>query len=160
MAGFTSSAIAACLLLAAELHQVSPTAMLAILDVEGGKIGQEVKNSNGSSDLGPMQINTIWLPQLAQMWHTDEQTAKRWIKDDPCVNFQVGAWILKDRLKNNPATVDAVAQYHSYTPKYRDRYAQKIKKSLEKMLLKSQQTSYPNAPTPAHKPSLLINTTP
>lgn len=151
MAGLSSSALAACLIIAAELHQVSPAALLAILDVEGGKVGQEVKNSNGSSDLGPMQINTIWLPELAEMWETDQETAKRWVRDDACVNFQVGAWILRGRLKNGDNSVQSLAQYHSYTPKYRDRYAEKIKKSLRKMALIDPRY-IPKAPLPPRKP--------
>ena len=60
--------LAACLMLAAQTYSVPPAVLVGIHQVEGGKVGQAVgPNDNGSYDLGPMQINTIWIPELAQV---------------------------------------------------------------------------------------------
>ena len=92
-----SKILAACLMLAAQTYSVPPAVLVGIYQVEGGKVGQAVANTNGTYDLGPMQINTIWIPDLANRWGVSESTAKKWVKDDPCTNMGVAAWILKDR---------------------------------------------------------------
>ena len=61
----TSTVLAACLMLASQTYSVPPAVLVGIYKVEGGKVGQEVRNTNGSYDLGPMQINTLWIPELA-----------------------------------------------------------------------------------------------
>ena len=40
-----------CLLAASLQNQVPPEALLAIMEVEGGRSGLEVKNANGSFDM-------------------------------------------------------------------------------------------------------------
>ena len=45
-------------------YKLNPLVLKAILKVEGGKIGTVSKNTNGSYDLGLMQINTIHLPDI------------------------------------------------------------------------------------------------
>jgi hypothetical protein len=68
--------LAACLMLAAQTYQVPPAVLVGIHQVEGGTAGQAVgPNDNGSYDLGPMQINTIWIPLLAEKWGVPENTA-------------------------------------------------------------------------------------
>jgi hypothetical protein len=62
-------------------------------------------NDNGSYDLGPMQINTIWLPELAQSWGVSESTAYKWVRDDPCTNMGVAAWILRGPYRGNRVAV-------------------------------------------------------
>ena len=44
---------AACLLMAAQTYSIPPAVMAGIYQVEGGKVGQQVGNTNGSYDLGP-----------------------------------------------------------------------------------------------------------
>ena len=65
----TAQALAACLLMAANTYQVPPAVMIGIMQVEGGHVGQAVgPNSNGTYDLGPMQVNSRWMPELAHRW--------------------------------------------------------------------------------------------
>ena len=69
----TAQALAACLLMAANTYQVPPAVMIGIMQVEGGHIGQQVgPNFNGTYDLGPMQVNTRWMPELARLWHVND----------------------------------------------------------------------------------------
>jgi len=118
--------LAACMILASQTYDVPPAALVGIYKAEGGKIGQEVKNTNDSYDLGPMQINTLWIPELADMWGVTHQTAHRWVRDDACTNVGVSAWILKSHLDETKSISQAIAHYHSRTPKHGDRYKAKV----------------------------------
>src|SRR5690348_320103 len=123
--------LAACLLLAAQTYGVPPAVLVGIYQVEGGQVGQEVgPNDNGSYDLGPMQINTIWLPDLAGHWGVSVDTARRWVKDDPCTNVGVAAWILSTHLSETGDLAQAIAHYHSRTPIHGNAYKQKVVASM------------------------------
>ena len=121
-----SKILAACLMLASQTYSVPPAVLVGIYKAEGGKVGQEVKNTNGSYDLGPMQINTIWMPELAKKWGVSEETAKRWVRDDACTNVGVSAWILKGHLQETGNLSQAIAHYHSRTPVHGTRYKKRV----------------------------------
>ncbi len=121
-----SKILAACLMLASQTYSVPPAVLVGIYKVEGGKVGQEVKNTNGSYDLGPMQINTIWMPELAKKWGVSEETAKKWVRDDACTNVGIAAWILKGHLNETGNLAKAIAHYHSRTPRHGRRYQSKV----------------------------------
>lgn len=53
-----------CTVQAAQRFGLPPGALAGILMNEGGKPGQWSHNTNGSYDLGPAQINTLWLRKL------------------------------------------------------------------------------------------------
>ena len=125
--------LAACLLIAAQTYSIPPAVLLGIYQVEGGRIGQEVgPNNNGSYDLGPMQINTIWVPQLAGEWGVPESTAKKWIRDDPCTNVGVAAWILRRNLNETGDLARSIANYHSKTPTIGGAYKRKVVGSMQR----------------------------
>jgi len=129
-----NSVIATCLLMAAQTYNVPPAVMLGIMHVEGGRPGQAVgPNSNGTYDLGPMQINSIWVPQLAKHWKVSTNTAYRMVKDDACVNVNVAAWILRQKLNESGNLTLAIAHYHSKTPRYGYTYARKVIGAMRKM---------------------------
>jgi hypothetical protein len=122
-----------CVQLAADRYGVPAALIHAILEVEGGRVGQAVANTNGTEDLGPMQINTVWLPRLSSYGITREQ-----LQHDRCINILVGAWILADRLKT-AKTMEGPAQrrlwwgigaYHSKTPEHNVDYALKVWRAL------------------------------
>lgn len=121
-----SKILAACLMLASQTYSVPPAVLVGIYKAEGGKVGQEVKNTNGSYDLGPMQINTIWMPELAKKWGVSESTARKWVRDDACTNVGVSAWILSGHLKETGDLSKAIAYYHSRTPHHGQRYKNKV----------------------------------
>lgn len=127
----TSTIIAACLMLASQTYSVPPAVLVGIYKAEGGQVGQEVRNTNGSYDLGPMQINTIWLPELAEKWGVSKQTARKWVRDDACTNVSVAASILKSHLEETESLSQAIAHYHSRTPKHGTRYKKRVISILE-----------------------------
>ena len=128
-----SKVLAACLILASQTYSVPPAVMVGILQVEGGKVGQQVgPNDNGSYDLGPMQINTLWVPRLAKYWGVDQQTAHRWIRDDACTNMGVSAWILKRHLNETGSLSKAISYYHSRTPSLGYAYKNRVVAAMRK----------------------------
>lgn len=131
-----NSVIATCLMLAAQNYNVPPAVMLGIMHVEGGRVGQAVgPNNNGTYDLGPMQINTMHLPQLARYWKVNTNTAMKMVKDDACINVNVAAWILRQRLNESGNLTLAIAHYHSKTPKFGYVYARKVIGAMKRMEL-------------------------
>ena len=124
--------IAACLLMAAQNYSVPPAVLLGIYQVESGRVGQEVANKNGSYDMGPMQINTIWLPELAELWGVNEATARRWVRDDPCTNVGVAAWILRRHYDETGNLAQAISHYHSRTPRFGSVYKGKVIASMHR----------------------------
>jgi soluble lytic murein transglycosylase-like protein len=131
MAGM--NVLAACLLIAAQTYSIPPAVLLGIYQVEGGRVGQEVgPNKNGSYDLGPMQINTIWLEELAGEWGVPTATARKWVRDDPCTNVGVSAWILRRNLDETGDLAKSIAHYHSRTPTIGGAYRRKVVGSMQR----------------------------
>ena len=126
--------LAACLMLASQTYNVPPAVMVGIMQIEGGRLGQEAgPNINGTYDLGPMQINTMWLPMLARHWKVDAQTARTWVRDNGCVNMHVSAWILQTQLEKAKGSLyGAIARYHSATPSIGGPYAAKVVRAMAK----------------------------
>jgi hypothetical protein len=123
----TVQALATCVLMASNTYHVPAAVMIGIMHVEGGHIGQEAgPNFNGTFDLGPMQVNTHWLPQLAQIWHVPAPTARKWVRDDGCVNVHVAAWILRQKMEQSGSIWGGIAAYHSATPGVGGPYADKV----------------------------------
>jgi len=128
----TAAALASCLIAAANTYRVPAAVMIGIMQVEGGHIGQEAgPNFNGTYDLGPMQVNSRWLPELARVWHVNYRTATSWVRDNGCVNVYVAAWILKQKIVETGSLYGGIAAYHSATPYVGYHYAAKVVAVLE-----------------------------
>jgi len=131
----TAQALAVCIFTAAQTYAVPPSVILGILHVEGGRVGMASKNTNGTHDLGPMQINTLWVPELARHWNVPEATAKRMVRDDACVNIGVGTWILRKKMNETGSLYKGIAWYHSATPRYGDVYRKKVMNAMQRYRL-------------------------
>jgi soluble lytic murein transglycosylase-like protein len=115
-----------CVNQAAVTYFVPAKIIISVLNVEGGKVGMAKRNTNGTYDYGPMQINSIWLPTIAAYGYTKQQ-----IQYDPCVNVMVGTWILSNRIATTVASSNGdywrgVAGYHSLTPSLNNKYQNKV----------------------------------
>ncbi|MGE0109934.1 MAG: lytic transglycosylase domain-containing protein [Bdellovibrionales bacterium] len=129
----SAKVLAACLMLSAQQYDVPPAVLIGLMHVEGGRVGQQVgPNSNNTYDLGPMQVNTHWIPELAKAWKIDTKTAHRLVRDDGCVNVRVAAWILKNKINRAGSLLGGIAYYHSATPKRGAAYAAKVLRVMEK----------------------------
>lgn len=122
-----------CVQLAADRYGLPVALIQAILRVEGGQVGQAVPNSNGTEDLGPMQINTVWLPRLAAYGIT-----RRQLQHDRCINILAGSWILAQQLQKAKEMEGpeqrrlwwGIGAYHSRTAEHNVKYALKVWRAL------------------------------
>lgn len=113
MAG-TAAALAAgvvlnCWAAAAYRYQLPVDLLYAIGQVESDHRTSAVgHNPDGSRDLGVMQINTQWLPVLANYGITEHD-----LLTDPCKNIQVGAWILAQEVARTGYTWYSIGAYNA-----------------------------------------------
>lgn len=88
-----------CVAAAARYYRVPQLLMYAILWKEDGRVGMMQRNSNGTYDLGPAQINTSWLG-LFSTWGITLQT----LRNNVCTNVYAEAWVLRynaNKLNND-----------------------------------------------------------
>lgn len=111
-----------CINQAAEQYHIPAKLIIAVLNVERGRVGQAVKNRNGTYDLGPMQINTNWWPKLNQYGISEHQ-----VQYDACTNIQVGAWILSKNVADGDSLLMGVGGYHSHTRSLQMGYSQQVR---------------------------------
>jgi soluble lytic murein transglycosylase-like protein len=106
---------------AARYQKVNPLILRAIAWQESHNRPDALhKNTNGSTDYGVMQINSVHLPTLAQYGISTETLM------EPCKNVYIAAWHLRQKMNKYGNTWQAVGAYHSETPALRDRYARQI----------------------------------
>ena len=126
----------ACLLGAARLHQVPPFALVVLLTVEGGKLGMRSPNTNGTGDLGPWQVNEIWVPRLAAHWGLSREETHRLVREDLCANADAAAWIFGLNLREAGGDLwEGVARYHSMRGHLQDVYLAKALRAAQALKL-------------------------
>ena len=115
--------IEGCLKAAAELHQVPAGVLVLLLSVEAGRLGEVSQNTNGTVDIGPMQVNDTWVPKIAGHWRASHDAAYRALRDNFCANVEGGAWILRQALDEAHGDLwKGVALYHSHDPVHKLEY--------------------------------------
>ena len=112
-----------CIVTASRKYGVHPLVILSIMNVENGKIGTLSRNSNGTFDLGPMQLNTINVPSLK-----NEFPGLTWrhVAFDLCTNIFVGTYFLGKKIEEADNYWEGVGNYHSKTPSLRKKYLAKV----------------------------------
>lgn len=115
--------IARCIARAASGKDWLEKTLWGLRDQEGGWVGAEVPNANGSHDLGPLQINSWWVPKIAAVLRQPEQDVRAWLKSDACFNADVARWIFLSALRSTGDYWAAIGVYHSPTTWRQRRYA-------------------------------------
>lgn len=119
--------IRACILTAAAAYHEPPAVLLILLNVEGGTLGAVSHNTDGTVDIGPMQVNQIWIPQIATHWGATQQATFLALRDIFCANIEAGAWILRQGLDEARGDFwQGVGYYHSHDPRYKRAYLQSV----------------------------------
>jgi soluble lytic murein transglycosylase-like protein len=114
---FLAPLTAACLATAAHAYHLPETHLYAIMRTEGGQVGQAVRNTNGTYDLGPFQINSSWGPAIGRYWHVSAPIALQHVRDNGCANAMIASAILKKMLIETKGDLPkAIGYYHSHTP--------------------------------------------
>ena len=119
--------IESCLKAAAAAHGLSPVVLVILLHVEGGRLGRVSGNTNATVDIGPMQVNEIWLPKIARHWRSNVPEAFIALRDNFCANVEGGAWILRQGIDEARGDFwGGVGYYHSHNPEYKASYLHKV----------------------------------
>ena len=102
--------------LVASLYHLPPRVLPAIHEVEGGRPGITHPNTDGTLDLGVMQINTRWLGPLSRYTHMSGAVVFRRLRDEPCYNIAAAGAIMRNYLDETRGDLlRAVGDYHSHT---------------------------------------------
>ncbi|OPA99747.1 invasion protein IagB [Pseudomonas fluorescens] len=111
----------------ARRYDIEPELLQAIAAVESGyrADARNAANSDGSRDIGLMQINSMHLPRLAKQGITEER-----LLSEPCLSVEVGASILAEFIQRFGYNWTAVGSYNAGSAPEREalrlRYAEKI----------------------------------
>jgi hypothetical protein len=112
-----------CLKAAADVHHLPAGVLVLLISVEGGRLGAVSRNTNGTVDIGPMQLNDTWLGKIAEHWGASREEAYRALRDSFCANVEGGAWILRQALDEARGDLwEGVALYHSHAPVHKLEY--------------------------------------
>lgn len=88
-------------------YNVNPWLLYSVSSVESSHDYDATnKNTNGTVDIGMMQINSIWLKELKKYnIHTQHLYL-------PCININLGAWVLSQNIKKFGSNWQAIAAYN------------------------------------------------
>ncbi|MFZ5700756.1 lytic transglycosylase domain-containing protein [Sphingobium fluviale] len=124
--------LAECIRQAADGHPWLEKTLWGLRDQEGGWIGAQVRNTNGSHDLGPLQINSWWVPKLSALVGRSQVEVRTWLTSDPCFNAGAARWIFLSALRTTGDFWKAVGVYHSPTAWRQRRYALSVARHMQR----------------------------
>lgn len=127
---------AECLKKASDIQGVSSYVILGLLKTEGGHIGSASRNTNGTYDLGPMQVNTTWVPRLAEAnFNGNRSQTYQALRYDGCYNVFVGTWVFRQYLDEADGNyARAIGYYNSHTPSKMNIYQHRFAKNFKSVL--------------------------
>src|SRR5215469_6050655 len=89
----------ACIALISSFYHLPPRVLPSIRVVEGGQVGLVQPNTDGSADLGIMQINTRWIEPLAQHTGLPAAVVRQRLISEPCFNIATAGAIMRIYLQ-------------------------------------------------------------
>jgi soluble lytic murein transglycosylase-like protein len=118
--------------IAAKYYGLNPYLLHAIAVQESGlnPLARSRPNTNGSVDIGLMQINSSWLPTLRSRFGIHRSHL-----DHPCINLDVGAWILYENFRAMGYTWRAIGAYNAVSDDKRLTYARHIYRRMPPALV-------------------------
>jgi hypothetical protein len=115
-----------CMIVVASVYGLPPRALPAIQAVEGGAIGVVHHDSDGTDDLGVMQVNSIWIDPLARVAHMRPAAVRARLIGDACFNIAAAGAILRAYLGATHDLMLAIGDYHSHTPALNRAYQSEV----------------------------------
>jgi Transglycosylase SLT domain len=117
----------ACMLAVSQFYNLPPRVLPSIQVVEAGRPGTISHNRNGTGDLGVMQVNSNWVPSIAQWWEMTPRDVAGRLIHDPCFNIASAGAIMRIYLDEaHGDVVRAVGYYHSHTPELASVYEMQV----------------------------------
>jgi hypothetical protein len=117
----------ACMALVAHLYGLPPRVLPSIQVVEGGRPGTVRVDTNGTADLGVMQINTSWLPAFAAYTHLPPDVIRDRLTNSPCFNIAAAGAIMRTYLDETGGNLmRAIGDYHSHTAPLAEAYQSEV----------------------------------
>ncbi len=142
------AAIRDCITAAAKVHRLPPSVLVILLNVEGGALGRVSRNTNGTVDIGPIQVNTANLPDVAAHWHATIGDTYQAVRDNFCANVEAGAWILRRYLDEARGDFwEGVGYYHSHTPEHKIRYLREVLRQVLRLRAVARHAESPARPS-------------
>ncbi|MCG7358517.1 lytic transglycosylase domain-containing protein [Roseomonas mucosa] len=112
-----------CINAAAAAHRLPPGVLVILLNVEGGTLGRVSQNTNDTVDIGPMQVNQIWIPAIARHWRASQAATRDALLNNFCANVEAGAWILRTGIDEARGDFwEGVGYYHSHSTQHKTTY--------------------------------------
>lgn len=109
---------------AGNTYGISPTLLKGIARVESNLNPKAInKNTNGTSDIGLMQINSAWLRSMSVNAND--------LLNDACLNTMTGAWILRQCIDRHGYGWEAVGCYNAMSRDKKVNYAWKVFRQLK-----------------------------
>ncbi|AEM49048.1 Lytic transglycosylase catalytic [Acidithiobacillus ferrivorans SS3] len=97
-----------CIAAASRQYGVPKRDIIALMQNEGAAPGIAAHDSNGTTDLGPMQVNTCHLPLLRRFGYTYQT-----LKYNACANVMAGTWVFAQCLAQTGNLLNAAACYNA-----------------------------------------------
>ncbi len=142
-----TSTVARCVESAAAAHRLPAAVIVTLLQVEGGSLGRVSQNTNATVDIGPMQVNTIWVPIVARHWSASPADTYLALRDSFCANVEAGSWILRQAIDDAHGDFwEGVGFYHSHDPGYKADYLRKVLHQVLRLQSEVKRDTASNAP--------------
>jgi hypothetical protein len=117
----------ACMATVAAFYQLPPRVLPSIQAVERGTIGAVHRNTDGSQDLGIMQVNTRWIEPLARVAGMTPESVRVRLIYDGCFNIAAAGAIMRTYLNDTSGDLMlAIGYYHSHTAALNQDYQAKV----------------------------------
>lgn len=123
--------VAACIRKVAGRRGWLEKTLWGLYDQEAGWPGAQVRNRNGSHDLGRLQVNSWWVGRIAGATGRSAEQVRDWLTNDVCFNVDAARWIFLDGLAATGNYWEAIGLYHSPTSWRQRRYAAKVAARLQ-----------------------------
>lgn len=124
--------IADCIRVAAAGRVWMERTLWGLHDQEGGWVGARLSNRDGSHDLGPLQVNSWWVPRIAKLLGRPEREISQWLQHDACFNVDAAKWIFLSGLAATHDYWRAIGIYHSPTPVRQTAYARNVAQRMQR----------------------------
>lgn len=123
-------------------YHLPPRVLPSVQATEGGRPGLVVPNTNGSADLGVMQINTLWIAPLARETGLSERIVRHRLIHDPCFNIATAGAILRGHMNaTNGDLMRSIGNYHSRTPGLHAAYRQRVLAAARRLPVEAGRTA-------------------